>query len=200
MKKTILSIITLVTVVLGTTNFTHAANLNNAAGTTLTDISGINKIEIHGNVELFVSDGNADQVKVYNQYYSESALIQSTNGTLRISSYKAEKLVVWVTAADLRSVVAYDNSTIKSFGNLSAIEFNVELHNNASAKLNLDAFNANVTVNDNAKADLSGTANQFNLSHNFTATVNNSAFKAEHFTENKINFPSEADYSNMAGI
>ena len=154
-------IITLFTALVLSTGIAKAANVtgpvNNAAYTVLTDISAINKIEVYGNVELYISDGSADQVKVYNKYYAESALVQSSKGVLRISSYKAEKLVVWVTANDLSSISAYDNAEVKSFGNISKIEFNVDLHNNSSAKLNLDAFSANVTVSDHAKADLSGT-------------------------------------------
>jgi len=200
MKSKILSIITLLVIVFGISNLTQAATLNTAVVTTLTDISAINKIEVHGNVELFISDGSADQVKVYDQYYGESALIQSHNGVLRISSYKNEKLVVWVTANDLRSISAFDNAEVKSFGSLSKIEFNIDLHNNASAKLNLDAFSANVTVNDHAKADLSGTANDLNLSHNVSSSVNNYNFKVVHYTENKINFPVEAKDDDLVGI
>ena len=197
MKSTILSILTTVLVTLGITNSTFAATQNNVVVTTLTDISSINKIEVYGNVELYVSDGSADQVKVYNEYYGQSALVQSRNGVLRISSYKNEKLVVWVTANDLRSISAYDNAVVKSFGQLSNIELNVDLHNTASAKLNLDAFNATVTVNDRAKADLSGSANEFTLSHNVASSVNNYNFKSVHFTEKKINFPVDTE---MAGI
>ena len=197
MKSTILSILTTVLVTLGITNSTFAATQNNVVVTTLTDISSINKIEVYGNVELYVSDGSADQVKVYNEYYGQSALVQSRNGVLRISSYKNEKLVVWVTANDLRSISAYDNAVVKSFGQLSNIELNVDLHNTASAKLNLDAFNATVTVNDRAKADLSGSANEFTLSHNVASSVNNYNFTSVHFTEKKINFPVDTE---MAGI
>jgi hypothetical protein len=199
MKTKITAIITMFIVVLGIANLTYAAPINNATVTVLTGISAINKIEVHGNVELFISDGNADQVKVYNKYYSESALVQSTNGVLRITSYDTEKLVVWVTANDLRSITAYDNSEVRSFGDLSKIEFNVDLHNNASAKLSLEAYNASVTVNDHAKADLSGNANDFTLSHNVASSVNNFNFSAIHYTENKINFPAE-DKDDVAGI
>jgi hypothetical protein len=136
---------------------------------------------------------------VYNKYYSESALVESKDGTLRITSYSPEKLVVWVSAKDLRSVSAYDNAAVKSFGTISNIDFNVDLHDNASAKLNLDAFSADVTVNDFADVDLSGSANDFKLNHNFASTVNDHSFKAEHFTENKINFPADLN-NDMAGI
>ena len=199
MKTKITAIITMFIVVLGITKSTYAASANNATVTVLTDISAVNKIEVHGNVELFISDGTTDQVKVYNKYYSESALVQSKNGVLRISSYTPEKLVVWVTANDLRSISAYDNAEVKSFGDISKIEFNIDLHDNSSAKLNLDAFNANVTVTDHAKADLSGTATEYNLTSNIATTVNNYNFKVNHFTENKVTIPAEKN-DDLAGL
>jgi len=199
MKKIILSIITVIIAVIGLTNLTYAATVNNAATTTLTDINNINKIEVRGNVTLYISDATTDVVKVYNKYYSESALVQTKNGVLNIASYGAEKLVVWVSANDLRSVSAYDNAEIKSFGNISKIEFNVDLHDNASANLNMDAFSANVSVSDHAKADLSGSANQYYLSRNYGASVNSFNFSAVHFTEKKINFPAETA-EDMVGI
>jgi len=186
-------IITIFIALVLSTGIAKAANttapVNNATYTVVNDISAINKIEVYGNVELYISDGSADQVKVYNKYYAESALVQSRNGVLRISSYKAEKLIVWVTANDLHSISAFDNAEVKSFGDISKIEFNVDLHNNASAKLSLDAFSASLTVNDHAKADLSGTANEFTLTHNVGSSVNNCNFKADHYTENKTGMP-----------
>jgi hypothetical protein len=153
-----------------------AAPADNGSYTVLTDVSAINKIEVRGNVELYISDGAADQVKVYNKYYAESALVQSKNGVLSIASYKAEKLVVWVTANDLRSVSAYDNADVKSFGDLSKIEFNVDLHNNSSANLNIDAYSASLTVADNAKASLSGAADEYTLKYSNAANINQNDF------------------------
>lgn len=197
MKSKILSVIILLAVVTGLTKSAHAASLN---VTTLNDISAINKIEIHGNVELFISDGPSDQVKVYNKYYSESALVQSKSGVLRISSYTPEKLIVWVTANDLRDVAAYDNSEVKSFGDLSKIEFNVDLHNNATAKLSLDAFSANVLVYDNAKADISGSATEFNLGKSTGSIVNKIGLTAIHYTESKTSKPAEVKTDEFVGI
>ena len=193
MKTKIFSIITILAVILGFTATANASSLKDAY-TVLSDISAINKIEVHGNVELFISDAATDQVKVYDNYYSESALVQNKNGVLSIASYKNQKLVVWVSANDLRSVSAYDNAEVKSFGNISKIEFNVELHDNASAKLNLDAFNASVTVKDNAKADLTGSANQLNLNRDIESNVKSNNFAAIHRNENRISFA--ADLSN----
>jgi len=188
MKTAFLTIFSALVLVSGIANTTYAATAKNDDNTyvVLTDVSAINKIEVYGNVELYVSDASTDQVKVYNKYYSESALVQSTNGVLRISSYKTEKLVVWVSANDLRSISAYDNAEVKSFGKISKIEFNVDLHDNATAKLDLESFNTNVTVKDHAKADLSGSAEQYNLTHYASATVNNSNFTAAHTDDTRV--------------
>ena len=191
MKTKILSVITMLVVILGLTNSTYANTANIDAYTVLNDISVINKIEVHGNVELYVSDASSDQVKVYNKYYSESALVQSKNGVLRISSYKAEKLVVWVSANDLRSISAYDNAEIKTFGTISKIEFNVDLHDNAEARLNLDAYNASLTVKDNAKADLKGSATELNLNSDIESNVKSNNFAATHYNQNKVSFAAE---------
>jgi hypothetical protein len=198
MKKIILSIVTLTAVVFGSTNFSSAAPVNSSVVTTLSDVSNISKIEVYGNVELYISDASSDQVKVYNKYYSESAMVQNKNGVLRISSYTSEKLIVWVSANDLRSVSAYDNAEVKSFGELSKIDFNLDLHDNASAKLNLNAYTANITVGDHAKADLNGGADKLTLSHHFSASVNDANFKAASLTEQKVDFPVEGN--DVAGI
>src|ERR1700712_3947469 len=160
MKSQIITLFAALTLGFATVTTANAATKNSETAVVLTGISAINKIEVHGNVQLYVSDGATDQVKVYNKYYGESALVQNKNGVLRITSYKAEKLVVWVTANDLRSISAYDNAEVKSFGKLSKIELDVYLHNNASAKLNLEAYNANLTLNDHSQGDLTGTADQ----------------------------------------
>ena len=175
MKTIITTILAIGVLAMVSNNSTYAATKNNGGevSTILTNVSHINKIEIHGNVELYVSDGSADQVKVYNQYYAESALVQSQNGVLRISSYKAEKLVVWVTANDLRAISAYDNADVQSFGMLSKIELDVDLYNNATAELNLETYKTNLTVNDNAKATLTGSVSEYSLKYADTASIVN---------------------------
>jgi len=179
MKTTIVTIFTALVLSTGiaTAKTTTAAKNENV--TVLTEVSAINKIEVHGNVELYISDANTDQVKVYNKYYAESALVQSSNGVLRISSYKDEKLVVWVSAKSLTAISAFDNAEVKSFGSLSNIELSVELNNNATAKLNLDSFSANVSVNDFAKAELSGTANEVNIKYSHIENVNDTNLVAK---------------------
>jgi hypothetical protein len=200
MKAKFLTIATIFTLALGTVTTTFASTNNNEeVATVLTNVSQINKIEIRGNVQLFVSDGSADQVKVYNRYYAESAMVQNDNGVLRIASYNAKTLVVWVTAADLRNITAYDNAEVKSFGNLSKIDLEVNLHNNASAQLNLDAFKANITLNDRAKADLTGNVTDYTLTHDQSTSVNQSNLVAVNKADKTTNkfTPAKEDLATL---
>lgn len=188
-------------VVTTTNTYANVNNNNDEAVTVLTNVNKINKIEIHGNVELYVSDGTADQVKVYNKYYSESALVQSKNGLLRISSYKNQKLVVWVTAADLQSISAYDNAEVRSFGKLEKLDLEVNLYNTATADLNVEAYKATVNVNDNAKVNLTGNVNDYNLTCTQPANVNHKNFVAVNTTAQTTGvIIAKAKQSELAGL
>lgn len=185
MKKLILTLITIIVAIIGTTTFTYAAAKNNEV-TVLSNIGNISKIEVRGNVELYVLTGEKDQVTVSNNYYGENAYVQDQNGVLRISSYKAKKLVVYVTASDLNSITVYDNSIVKSDGKLALISLDVNLYNNAYAALKLDSYAANITVNDQAKADLTGNVTEYNSTYTSTSTINRAELVAENASEKKI--------------
>ena len=195
MKKSILTLAIAIVTVLVVSQSAFAGNKEREAVTVLTEISNISKIEVHGNVELYLSDGATDQVKVYNKYYSENALVQNPNGVLKISSYKAEKLVVWVTVSNLFNLSVYDDAQVKSFGRLSALELNVTLYDNASAQLNMDAYAVNVKVNDRAKADIEGTTTEANLICDYSAFLNISNLNSEHLVK-KIIFEPYTSESN----
>jgi hypothetical protein len=184
MKTTILIIAIAVSTVFGISQSAKAATVNKQeVGTILTDVTRINQIEVHGNVELYLSDGTADQVKIYSSYYAESALVQDENGTLRITSYAAQKLVVWVTVADLSKLEVYDNAEVRSFGKMSAISLDVKLFNNASAKLDMDTYAANITLFNHAKADLAGNTDEANVSYDRSSFLNTTNFTAAHLVK-----------------
>lgn len=187
MKTKIFSLVAVAAIALGIGNTALAdgkndsvAKNNNEVSTVLADVSKISKIEVRGNVELYVSDGEADQVKVYNKYYEQSALVQSQNGVLRISSYAGQKLVVWVKSTDLRAITAYDNAEVRSFGKLSPLDLTVTLSDNAYAKLKVDGYGMNVILKGRAKADIAGSVEQSNLKYDHSATLNSTEFAAAH--------------------
>src|SRR5581483_7749227 len=176
MKTKVLSLIAIAAIALGIGNTALADGIKDSAAkdrevsTVLANINRISKIEVRGNVELYVSDSDSDQVKVYNKYYSESALVQSQNGVLRISSYADQKLVVWVRSADLRSITAYDNAEVRTFGKLSPIDLTVTLNDAAYANLRVSGYGMNVTLNNRSKADIAGNVDESNLKYAHSAT------------------------------
>jgi len=156
MKTTILTIAIFFATAFGISQSFAATTNGQQVSTVLTGVTTINEIEIHGNVQLYVSDGTTDKVKVYNNYYAENALVQDENGVLRITSYNTQKLVVWVTVSELSKISAFDNAQVKSFGKLSSIDLDVKLFDRASAQLDMDAYSASITLNDRTEANLTG--------------------------------------------
>jgi hypothetical protein len=191
MKTTILTIAIALITVFGITGSSFAATTGSSSqvSTMLPNVSNISEIEVHGNVTLYVTTGSTDQVKVYNDYYAQDALVQEQNGVLRITSYESQKLEVWVTVTDLSKLSAYDNAVVKSFGTFSAIDLNVSLYNTASAQLDLDAITATISLNDRAKADLSGTATEGKLQYARSSYLNVTNFAAAELTTSIIAHP-----------
>jgi hypothetical protein len=187
MKKSIATIAIALSAVFGISQSSFASTTGTEEATTLAEVTKINKIEIHGNVELYVSDASTDQVKVYNQYYANNALVQDQNGVLRVTSYASQKLVVWVSLSDLREISAYDNAEVKSFGKLSAIELDVKLYNSAKAQLDLDSYAATISLNDHAKADLTGTVTTGIITYDKSAYLNTTNLDAANVVK-KVNF------------
>lgn len=187
MKTKFLSIVASLSLVALLSTSAIAGSNKNQNGTVVTEAAGFNKIEVRGNVELYLADGSANSVTAYNNYYGESALVQNQNGVLRISSYGKEKLVVYVTVANLNAISAYDEAVVKSFKNLSSINLEVNLYNNAAAQLNLNAYQAVFNVHDRAKADLQGTINVCDLVVNQSASVNSVGLKADQFAKSTVN-------------
>ena len=200
MKKSILTLAIALSSVLGISQAAFAGDKSHNAFTVLNNISHISKIEVHGNVELYLSDGMTDNVKVYNSYYSENALVQSQDGVLKISSYKAEKLVVWVTVSNLCNLSVYDNAQAKSFGKLSALELSVNLYNNASAQLNLDAYSVNMTLNDHAKADIEGTTTEATFGCDYSASLNTTNLNSEHVAKKINSFPTANERNTLVEL
>jgi hypothetical protein len=183
MKTLILTIAIAVSSLFGISQTTYAATGSNQQVTQLTDVSNISEIEVHGNVQVYLSNGDANQVKVYNNYYAESALVQDEHGVLRISSYSPEKLVVWVTVKQLERLSAYDNAEVKSFGKLSTIDLDVKLFNNASAKLDMDTFTATISLDQRAKADLTGTVTEGKIQYARSSYLNTTNLDAAHMVK-----------------
>jgi hypothetical protein len=184
MKTGIITFITLITILLSV-NVTKAATKNTDGHQTavLVATNNINKIEASGNVEVYITNGDKDQVKVYDKYYDQNALVQDKDGVLRISSYTAEKLVVLVTVSDLHAITANDNASIKSYGKLSVIDLSVVLNNNASAQLKLDALAANITLNNRSAANLSGNIFDYSLNYSQSSTLNKTDLTVVNSTE-----------------
>ena len=180
MKKIILTAaIALTFFGFSTTTFAATGTTTN---TVLPTISQIGEIEVHGNVQVYLTSGSEDKVTVYDNYYASGALVQEENKVLRITSYDSQKLVVWVTVSDLSKLSVYDQASVSSFGKFSGIDVKVNLYDHAQAKLDLDVFDATFAVNDHASAELSGKVENGTVGYDRFAFVDNQNLSATKLT------------------
>lgn len=199
MKTTIITIAALLSIAT-ISNSAFATEKKDKTVTVINEAKNFNKIEVRGNVEVYLTNGTSNTVKAFNNYYGESALVQNQNGTLRISSYTKDALVVYVTAEDLASITLYDNAFIKTAKNFSSIDLNVELHNNATAQLDIESVNATINVNDRAKADLVGKVENCDMQVNQASTVNSTNFVAGRITKKVNGFVTEVKSNQELAI
>lgn len=186
MKTKIAILIALVALLI--CNITYAKADNGAVE--LNKVGTISKIEASGNVDVYLVNGDNDAVKIYDNYYGENALVQNDGGVLRITSYDTDKLVVFVTVNDLKSITANDNASVRSYGDaFLAKGIDITLNDQALAQLNINAVGAAITVNDEARIELAGTIQNYELSYAAAATVNNDSLQSYARRENKIEQP-----------
>lgn len=124
--------------------------------TELKDVKHIYKISVTGNVEVYLSQGTEENLKVYDDYYSKNALVQWRNGELRISSYEKEKLVVQITVTNLSAIEASGESSVRSMNKISAISLDIQLKDNATAQVEVRAASISSSLADESKLELSG--------------------------------------------
>ncbi len=134
------------------------ASENDGKVTELKEVKHIHKISVTGNVDVYITQGYAENLKVYDDYYAKNALVQWEKGVLRISSYNKEKLAVWVTVTDLNTIEASGNAVIHSMNKLSGINLDVTLQGRANANVEAQVVNLNTTISDSSRLELSGDA------------------------------------------
>lgn len=178
MKTKLTSVLTAIVavIILTITTQKSIAAEGTQLSTKLTEIKNISKITASGNVEVFLTQGGTEGVTVYDNYYSKYALVQITDGELRISSYGAEKLQVWVQVDGLRSIEASGNAEIKSLNKISALDLSIELKDSATATLNSETLTSKVTVSDLSSLTLSGSSLNYTEMISESATVNANSF------------------------
>ena len=143
-------------IILSGTKKVNAAE-NAPVVTELKDKAIISKIYVKGNVEVFITQGEEQSIKVYDNYYGKNALTQVENdGTLRISSHSEKKLSVWVTVENLKSIEAHDQAVVYSVNEIIALELQVTLTNSALAHLEIDTYELNTKISDSSKLVLVG--------------------------------------------
>jgi len=178
LKMMALTVTAFVVIIISSSKKTKAAE-KKVVVTELKDVRNIHKISVMGNVELYLTQGTEENLKVYNNYYSRNALVQWENGELRISSFEKEKLTVHITVANLSSLEASGESRVETTNELSAIDLDIQLKDNATAAVQAKAINVSSTLTGQARLDLAGEAINQHIGMSGTAEYQASKFDSK---------------------
>ena len=141
----------------------------NLSVTEFKDVKHINKLVLMGNVDVYLTHGVEENLKVYDNYYTKNALVQWENGELRITSFDKERLTVTITVSNLSAIEASGNVNVRSMNELSTIDLDIRLKNNATAKIDAQAVNISSSLQDQSKLVLSGESENQHLALNGAA-------------------------------
>lgn len=141
------------------------------------DVKHINKLVVMGNVDVYLTQGTEENLKVYDNYYSKNALVQWENGELRITSFDKERLTVTITVSNLSAIEASGNVHVRSMNELSTIDLDIRLKNSATARLEAQTVNISSSLQDQARLELSGESENQHLALGGAA-----AYEATRFT------------------
>ncbi|RZK51380.1 MAG: hypothetical protein EOO87_17780 [Pedobacter sp.] len=176
--KTLIAL-TLTGLVLTSATVNVKAADNTQQVTTLSEVKKVNKINVSGNVELILVQSADESVKVYDNYFSKNALVQQKDGELRISSFNKETLTVVVYVSNLNEITAANNATVRTAGKFNTLDLEVNLKDNATAKLNTNTISLSTNVSGQANLTLSGSTMAYDAILGSVAKVNMEQFAAE---------------------
>ncbi|HEY1006887.1 MAG TPA: DUF2807 domain-containing protein [Sphingobacteriaceae bacterium] len=175
LSKSLIMVLALI-IFTGSRKPAKAGDIRTVRTTILADIRDLSRIEVSGNVELLLSQGEKEQVEVYDQAESRGRKIRFNEGTLQIRS--AEKLTVLVTVSNLQSLEASGQAVIRSLNRISSIDLDVRLRDQARGMLEAEALNLTATLEGTSRMDLSGQAENQVIALSEGSRLQAAAFRA----------------------
>ena len=158
----------------------HADDFNKLANvTSITAPKKINTIIVSGNVDLILIQDKNESVKVYDNYYANNALVQQEGSTLRISSFKSQKLTVVAHVNNLTDIQASEHAKVSTQGSFYLPTLNVTLKGQATANLTTHTATLFTEVYDGAKLAVAGTTEDYTALISRHAVLNMNAFVAQ---------------------
>lgn len=113
----------------------------------------ISKIIVAGNVNVFLTQGIKEDIQFDNQKH---ATLRYKNDVLYISSFGKQRISVSLTVTNLSAIVAGGNVIVRTMNELSSIDLDIQLKDNASAQIEAQAVNITSSLTGASKLELAG--------------------------------------------
>jgi hypothetical protein len=155
--------------------------------------AGYNMIKVNGNVQVYISQGNKESIRVVTSGAGDKVSVQKEGKKLLISSSEEMPASVYVCVKDLKRIEASDRSSVKSQGNIDLSVLQVFLSEQASAELNVNTEGLYTVVKDGSDLKLSGKSEEHILVKGQSSTVKTTGFVSEKTESSELSFAAPVD-------
>lgn len=170
-----LTVLAFVVIIISSSNKGKAAE-KAAAAIEFKKVKNIYKIVVKGSVDLYITQGAEESLKVYD---GKQADVKLENGTLSISSAQNQRMAVSVTVKNLSAIEAGDNSKVRTMNEISTVNLDLQFNDQADGQIEAKAISISSILSDQAKLELSGESESQHLGLSGAAQYEASRFTAQ---------------------
>ncbi|PYF70687.1 GIN domain-containing protein [Pedobacter nutrimenti] len=150
----------LTAIVLSSTAFSTFAKDGEKTAAELSSASSYNMLQVKGNVRVYLSQGNKENVRVERNSSEDKVAVQKLGNKLLISSEESSPVTVYVTLKDLKRIEAYDQSYVKTEGSFTLPVLQIFLNDQAQADVNVKTAGLYSVTKGHSSLKLSGQADE----------------------------------------
>mgnify|MGYP003296342079 CR=1 FL=1 len=170
-----LTVLAFVVIIISSSNKGKAAE-KAVAPTEFKKVKDIYKIVVKGNVDLYITQGDEESLKVYD---GNPADVKLENGILSISSSRNQRLAVSVTVINLSTIEASGTSRVRTMNEISTVNLDLQFNDQADGQIEAKAISISSLLSDQAKLELSGESESQHLGLSGAAQYEASRFTAQ---------------------
>lgn len=170
-----LTVLAFVVIIISSSNKGKAAE-KTPAPTEFKTVKNIYKIVVNGSVDVFITQGAEENLKVYDGNPGD---VKLENGILSISPLGNKRLAVSVTVKNLSAIEASGNSNVRTMNELSTVNLDLRFNDQADGQIEARAISISSLLSDQAKLELSGESESQHLGLSGAAQYEASRFTAQ---------------------
>lgn len=141
-------------------------------------VSGCSKIEVRGNITVFISQGTKEGARVQTDEPMAKVSLKRKGTKLMISSSEKERVMLYLTVKDLQRIDAADHAIVRSTGKVRFPVLQIFVEGNAEVEVNVISKDLYTVIKQGAILKLSGSTDRHTSVKDDTSLLNTNSFAA----------------------